>query len=177
MHAIPTSYGGVNFRSRLEARWAAFFDLLGWSWEYEPIDLAGYIPDFILNFKKPLLVEVKPILWSLSAPPRRDVEEVREKIDASGWTGASAILGATLRSTERHHVIGIGLARVDSSAIGWNGTPGAWTSFGAWIGHQDFFHWEFFYGYGGHPTEIPDSFVDLVGAWREAANRVQWKPA
>jgi len=26
--AIPTRYNGVNFRSRLEAKWAAFFDLL-----------------------------------------------------------------------------------------------------------------------------------------------------
>ena len=29
--AIPTTYAGVRFRSRLEARWAAFFDLCGWS--------------------------------------------------------------------------------------------------------------------------------------------------
>ena len=28
--AIPTTYSGVVFRSRLEARWAAFFDLCGW---------------------------------------------------------------------------------------------------------------------------------------------------
>ncbi|MEA2669684.1 MAG: hypothetical protein QOJ33_2618, partial [Chloroflexota bacterium] len=32
MDAIPTTYDGVNFRSRLEAKWAAFFDLLGWRW-------------------------------------------------------------------------------------------------------------------------------------------------
>jgi hypothetical protein len=25
--AIPTTYAGVNFRSRLEARYAAFFDI------------------------------------------------------------------------------------------------------------------------------------------------------
>lgn len=65
MHAaIPTTYKGINFRSRLEARWAAFFDLLGWRWEYEPEDLAGWIPDFVLlemeRFKS-ILVEVKPI--------------------------------------------------------------------------------------------------------------------
>lgn len=46
--AVPTVYEGVNFRSRLEARWAAMFDLLGWEWEYEPVELAGYIPDFRL---------------------------------------------------------------------------------------------------------------------------------
>lgn len=47
--AHPTQYAGVNFRSRLEARWAAFFDLRGWRWEYEPIDLQGWVPDFRLT--------------------------------------------------------------------------------------------------------------------------------
>lgn len=57
------------FRSRLEARWAAFFDLAGWKWEYEPIDLNGWTPDFRITFpcshsecsgNHTLLVEVKP---------------------------------------------------------------------------------------------------------------------
>jgi hypothetical protein len=61
MDAIPTTYNGVNFRSRLEAKWAAFFDLLGWRWQYEPIDLDGWIPDFMLLGAIPTLVEVKPI--------------------------------------------------------------------------------------------------------------------
>jgi hypothetical protein len=59
--AIPTRYGGVQFRSRLEARWAAFFDLARWRWQYEPFDLNGWIPDFRLCGKVPALVEVKPI--------------------------------------------------------------------------------------------------------------------
>jgi hypothetical protein len=44
--AIPTTYRGARFRSRLEARWAAMFDSLGWGWAYEPVDLPGYLPDF-----------------------------------------------------------------------------------------------------------------------------------
>lgn len=59
--AIPTTYAGVNFRSRLEARWAAFFDLCGWKWDYEPFDLDGWAPDFMLKGKIKALVEVKPI--------------------------------------------------------------------------------------------------------------------
>lgn len=52
MKAIETRYKGYRFRSRLEARWAVFFDALGIKWEYEPegYDLgeAGwYLPDFI----------------------------------------------------------------------------------------------------------------------------------
>ena len=68
--AIPTVYAGHQFRSRLEARWAAFFDVVEWDWEYEPIDLSGWIPDFRLTSRAPecsryhrtsVLVEVKPI--------------------------------------------------------------------------------------------------------------------
>jgi len=51
--AIETQYKGYRFRSRLEARWAVFFDALGVKWEYEKegYDLgeAGwYLPDFWL---------------------------------------------------------------------------------------------------------------------------------
>lgn len=50
---IKTQYKGYRFRSRLEARWAVFFDALGVRWEYEKegFDLgeAGYyLPDFWL---------------------------------------------------------------------------------------------------------------------------------
>ncbi len=50
--AIETVYHGYRFRSRLEARWAVFFDSLGVPYEYEKegFDLDGlrYLPDFWL---------------------------------------------------------------------------------------------------------------------------------
>lgn len=51
--AIQTEYKGYLFRSRLEARWAVFFDELGIEWEYEPEGLVlsngtYYLPDFYL---------------------------------------------------------------------------------------------------------------------------------
>ena len=52
--AIETRYAGCRFRSRLEARWAVFFDTLGIRWEYEPegflvgFDQRPYLPDFRL---------------------------------------------------------------------------------------------------------------------------------
>lgn len=58
--AIPTLYRGRQYRSRLEARWAAFFDLLGWRHEYEPFDLGAWSPDFLLP-EWQVLVEVKPL--------------------------------------------------------------------------------------------------------------------
>jgi len=67
--AHPTEYKNIVFRSRLEARYAAFFDLLCWEWEYEPIDFKGWTPDFRLKFPcyhsecpsgHTLFVEIKP---------------------------------------------------------------------------------------------------------------------
>lgn len=53
MKPIQTVYKGYRFRSRLEARWAVFFDALGvkWSYEHEGFELPGggrYLPDFYL---------------------------------------------------------------------------------------------------------------------------------
>jgi hypothetical protein len=63
--AIPTIYRGAQFRSRLEARWAAFFDLAGWRWDYEPCDFDGWIPDFVLfGAHGPIYVEVKPTYFT-----------------------------------------------------------------------------------------------------------------
>ncbi|NPD67275.1 hypothetical protein HN018_06770 [Lichenicola cladoniae] len=59
--AIPTTYNGRRYRSRLEAKWAAFFDLLKWSAEYEPFDLGKWSPDFqIYSPESRGLIEVKP---------------------------------------------------------------------------------------------------------------------
>jgi len=58
--AIPTLYRGVEYRSRLEAKWAGFFHRLGWEFTYEPFDGDGYIPDFLIHGEIPFLAEVKP---------------------------------------------------------------------------------------------------------------------
>jgi len=51
--AIETEYNGYKFRSRLEARWAVFFDAAGIEYQYEPegvetSDGDKYLPDFYL---------------------------------------------------------------------------------------------------------------------------------
>lgn len=61
--AIETQWKGYRFRSRLEARWAVFFEALGIRWEYEPQGFetrAGkYLPDFFLP-EFSMWAEVKP---------------------------------------------------------------------------------------------------------------------
>lgn len=90
INAIPTIYKGIRFRSRLEAKWAVMFDLLGWQWQYEPIDLNGYTPDFILNFYRPFLVEVKPAMDYKDFFGKGYIQ----KIEKSGWEGEAIIVGA-----------------------------------------------------------------------------------
>lgn len=56
--AIETVYNGYRFRSRLEARWAVFFDAAGIEYEYEQEGFEfynfekrktdRYLPDFFL---------------------------------------------------------------------------------------------------------------------------------
>lgn len=75
---ITTYYKGYKFRSRLEARWAVFFDACGVKWEYEPegFDLGDglyYLPDFLLRgvqlrgYVGDLWVEVKGQMTEESA--------------------------------------------------------------------------------------------------------------
>lgn len=88
--AIETEYRGYRFRSRLEARWAVFFDECGFRWEYEPqgyeVDGEMYLPDFLLHDVQrrkdergetglPFFVEVKGDMDSTS----------RTKIDKLSW--------------------------------------------------------------------------------------------
>ena len=65
--AIPTSYGDTVFRSRLEARWAIFYDTLWIRWQYEPafdvveagLRRLAYRPDFHLP-DLDYWIEIKP---------------------------------------------------------------------------------------------------------------------
>lgn len=69
---IATQFKGYKFRSRLEARWAVFFNALGLRWEYEPQgfelrDGTRYLPDFYLP-DQDTYVEIKP---EIRYSPRR----------------------------------------------------------------------------------------------------------
>lgn len=72
---IETTYNGYRFRSRLEARWAVFFDAMGIKYEYEPQgvvfeDGTKYLPDFLLYVRhrsytdewEPVYAEVKGVM-------------------------------------------------------------------------------------------------------------------
>lgn len=82
--AIETVYNGYKFRSRLEARWAVFFDAAGIKYEYEPegfelSDGTKYLPDFYLP-EYDWYVEVKPNRDGACKDIERAVDFVGDKI-------------------------------------------------------------------------------------------------
>lgn len=92
VRAIETWWNGIRYRSRLEARWGCFMELVGWAdhVQYEPIDLQGYIPDFIVCTpgNRPFLLEVKPAL------DFNDLSNLgTKKIEQSGWQHDALVVG------------------------------------------------------------------------------------
>lgn len=79
--AIETEYRGYKFRSRLEARWAVFFDRMRYDWTYEPegfeLPSGRYLPDFFIKDFK-VYIEIKP-----KKPEGRDLV-VLEEMSAAG---------------------------------------------------------------------------------------------
>jgi len=128
--ALPTYYGGVKFKSALEARWAMYFDEINVAWRYEDEGYAlpsgPYLPDFWLPVAG-MHAEVKPDSgFSLLEVTRCD--------ELSAMTGFPAILldgppratpfylvtcgvFARLSDTERVRIVG------DAFGGYWTGTP------------------------------------------------------
>ena len=101
-YSIPTIYRGRQFDSLLEARWAAFFDLLGWGWESQPETAFGvWRPDFRLMVSvdggDDIYVEVKP---------GEHIQEARERIDQSSYEGRALIVGDRRSESAGRYVIG-----------------------------------------------------------------------
>lgn len=96
IQAIETRYKGYRFRSRLEARWAVFFDAIGVPWRYElqGVVLQGatlfdnaetecYLPDFLVGFHGAghTWVETKPYIFDdggLTAATKRTLKVMTE---------------------------------------------------------------------------------------------------
>lgn len=80
--AIETRYNGRHYRSRLEARWAVFFDTLGLSYEYEPegfeFDGMRYLPDFYIR-EWDAYVEIKGTLAAANDDRRKHRAFVSQK--------------------------------------------------------------------------------------------------
>lgn len=146
--AHVTEYNGTKFRSRLEARWAAFFDLVGWAWEYEPLDLVGWVPDFRVTFScgnsncepfHELLAEVKPF-YSIKQFAGLPVE--KNAFGQAYGSDGGLMLGQ------------------NPKVSGWemtHGSGGGFYTLEEWVDRRG-------------------TFGSLERIWAEAGNRTQWRP-
>lgn len=155
LKAHPTLYAEVMFRSRLEARWAAFFDIVKWDWQYEPIDLNGWSPDFRVKFPcghsdcpeyHVLLVEVKPYF------------------DLSEFEGHPCMRYLYGQIYDRNGRLTDKTIPADSSA--------------AFGNDPDVTYWEMVHGAGGGIENVRNwvEGIDVDSAWKQAGNLVQYHP-
>lgn len=165
MKALPTLYNGVQYRSLLEARYAAFFEMVQAAnfkshrskpqVDYEPEAFNGYIPDFIIRSESPVLVEVKGELEAFQI----------DKIKDSGWKGpiiccTSEGPHAALRHEER-----------GGRSYRYQG-PRVWDWSLLDLSYRDC---DDLYATGPGRHFDHSLAVDLIKFWREAGNLVQWK--
>ena len=94
MKTIETEYNGYRFQSRLEARWAVFFDKLGIKYEYDPegiilSDETHYFPSFYLpTFHCYFVVKRNGIQ---NTPEEEEaIREIRNGSDTMEWAGIIA---------------------------------------------------------------------------------------
>ena len=97
MEAVTTTYKDTRFKSRLEARWAVFFDRMQIEWYYEPFTYYfngyQYTPDFVIDntasageafdCEDPSCVFTKSEEWSgqlqvLEVKPLLDIERCKQ---------------------------------------------------------------------------------------------------
>ena len=89
--AAPTQYDGYHFESKLEAKWAAFFNGMKIKYEYEPDNIVlksgqYYAPDFWLEDFK-VLVEVKPDGYNGAATYNETVFKISAGMCTNDWAG------------------------------------------------------------------------------------------
>lgn len=185
---ITTVVNGIEYRSRLEARWALFFEKLGWDATYEPFDGDGYIPDFLIAGDHPMLVEVKPAVTPIEYGD--PIPKVTNGL-AKRWTHDILIVGASPIIRSQFGDMSAGFLGENQSEIHQEsaGKPSAWTFNSAmWAycrhcGETGVYHEVQTYairpcghydgdGYLGDP----DGRM-LRRLWAEASNEVKWRAA
>ncbi|MEW1781358.1 hypothetical protein AB0305_04060 [Arthrobacter sp. NPDC080086] len=141
--SMTAYYNGLEFRSKLLAHWAAFFDLAGWSWRNNPAPVGDWLPDFSVSFdcghsecpeQHHLLVSVLPI-------------------DTIEGIGGHPALGHCYMVSDE-----VGNRLADAGAV---------------FGRTPFVsRWEMAHGAGGGVESVPNWVNDAAEMWRRAGGLV-----
>ena len=156
MKAIETVYNGYRFRSRLEARGAVFFDVMGIKYIYEPEgferdlgdDIIRYLPDFYLP-DYGLYAEVKPAFC------RGDIKDEDEYkmswlIDFDGPLQNGLLMLGQIPNP-------VGALTMVYAVQRWSGESLEW----GYIGFNDFPEMDYFEGLDHHtaPCTFSDDYI------------------
>lgn len=135
--AIPTTYNGIQLKSRMEAQCALLFDTLGWEWQYEPESLmlpsgVNYLPDFwIPEFQ--CVIECRGYE---SDKGRKQIEGFRDLIRDSG-TGShrfgSSPSYLTIGPERVEFFWCVGATILTEGVIAWCDRCRMWAPSGEWI--------------------------------------------
>lgn len=195
MNGIPTTFKGRLYRSTLEAKWASFFDLAGWEFEYEPFETGDWIPDFLIRGAGPgVLVEVKPVVTKEQALGHTGKMVTGAR--SVDWQGDLLILGVSpsLCCDGLYPSLGWVGERLEGEydQAAWDFGP---APLGIWKGGEgecnermapgfchesQGFHDRItgLYDGGCYGGSTPTGFTAWVKhAWNRAASRVQWSPS
>jgi hypothetical protein len=184
MKPIPIKIDGIQFRSKLEARWYLFMKRLQWRIEYEPQELPeinGWIPDFMIIGKdKKILVDVKPIYsvddWNENHPSYKKILEsgIKNTKYELLILGASFDLGGNAFGVLYEHREYLKEYNYDP----FSDSPVVFTSYGFKIGFlPSESNWECrITGEGGkiYLYEGNDKYKRLEEAWNECGSQLQW---
>lgn len=171
--AKPTMYDGVQYRSRLEAKWAAFFKICDTSdVTYEPVDLGVWSPDFMLKNRvsgHETLIEVKPISEFHSETGNRMLKAANE----TGFKGSLVLLGLEPKITHR------------GFQVGWFVSP-SWGDFPVLFGEPVIMAFVISHefpeikpiidlGFAYENTTVLPYLEYYKGIWKDACNQVQYQ--
>lgn len=197
--AIPTEYKGRMYRSRLEAKWAAYFGFLGFEVEYEPFDLGTWSPDFLITRGRwSVLVEVKPVTEFCEETAAKMLAASTEKglqdsVSALLLVGVSPTRKPDWMGNVYPVSVGWGCAfyyldvQVQESAPSWEPAHLMWGVTPETPGLQaDIMLGEIRGGSATSATilgsDVPDNFIisaypnHAMKVWASATNAVQWRP-
>lgn len=142
---MTAMYGGMEFGTALEARWAAFFDLAGWTWRCNPAPVADWKPDFHVTFP----------------------------CDHSECGGSHSLLVSILAISDMqasggHPALGYAYGARSFSNISIGADAGA--LFGT---DPSVTYWEMSHGAGGGVSDVTQWVHDALALWDTASERVK----
>ncbi|WP_036115900.1 MULTISPECIES: hypothetical protein [Luteibacter] len=148
---MSATYNNQIFRTRLEARWAAFFDLAGWKWSLTPAPVGNWAPEFRVEF---------PCGHSECAPSHVLLVAVLPVDDSEAFAAHPS----------QKHVYGINTEGLDEKpSLDLHSDVDAGAGFGSF---PEATVWQFAHGAGGGIFSVAEWVDDPMRLWKKTEDLV-----